>query len=628
MYRNKMKLTYLLGWLIMWYLGLIFFSKNRNETRIIRTNNNMERNLDKINGKVLTIFTTFEDIKNSTEDEYRMFVQYNFLSLTQFQMLRENTNFVIYTNSRDMSKYIEKYYPNVILKREPKTRDFSVSMLKHLFLDTMRNIHTPFYMYTNGDILYNRNLIQTVRQINLLVENRLIRNKLLIIGRRLNHKITRYVNREKDIESMAKLSRIFIKEAQDYFIVTRNAINWVTFPEYLVGRSGYDNAIVDFAFRNEIELIDATNTITAVHQSNAKGEFLWMNHNRKEHDWNAIFWAPKIRHSSTEDARYFTNFTSTGEIVLFDKVTNSSFDFDSVPDAWVNSNINLMFDPSHNAKSNLGKTKLTVIILAFNRPESLRRLLVSLRSADFGKDRIDLKVHLDIDNDNRYDLECLRVLYTNRWNRGSYNIHKHTTHQGSLNQWIGAVDSKIERALILEDSVIVSKYFYKIIKEEMENNFGYFTGISLEPSFVTKYKHKSKPSLFFNFSSRILSLYRKSRAFIPNPVYWKYFLTWVKKMKLDNSNLEVLKNAPAYQHHFHGYYTNWYEQEISVWFSFYSEFIKPLSTSYIGDVNGYLASPHYFDSKWNEFYTGEWYTEYLLLNSTQTFYKYSNNRIG
>ena len=609
--RYIMKLTYVLAWLITGYLALIFLSKNRNN--IITFQINMERNPHRINGKLLTLITTFEDAKNSTEDDYRAFVQYNFLKSTQFKVIRDNINFIIYTDSKEMRKYIEKYYPNVILKSEPKVSEFTVSMLKHLFSETIQTIDTPFYMYTNGDILYNINLIQTVQHINSLIESRLIRNKLLIIGRRLNHKITQYVRREKDIELMAKKSRIFIKEAQDYFIVTRNAINWVTFPEYLVGRSGYDNAIVDFAFRNEIELIDATNTISAVHQSNAKGDFLWINHNRKEHDWNAIFWAPKIRHSSTEDARYFTNFTNAGELELYDKVTNNSLDLDSIPDYWVNFNIDLMFDPSHNAKRNLGDTKLTIIILAYNRPESLRRLLLSLQSADFGSDRIDLEVNLDIDYDNLYDIECLKVLYTYKWNVGSYNIHKHTTHQGGLNQWIKAWDSYSERVLILEDSIVVSKYFYKTVHKEI-GNIGYFTGISIEPSFITKFKHKLKPNLVFSSSSRILSLYRKSKAFIPNPIYWKNFITWVKKMQYDKSNLEILKKAPAYHHRFYGYYTNWYEQEISVWFSFYSEFIQPLSTSYLGDANGYLASPHYFDSEWNEFYTGKWHTEYLLLN--------------
>ena len=68
--------------------------------------------------------------------------------------------------------------------------------------------------------------------------------------------------------------------------------------------------MVDFAFRNEFELIDATNTITALHQSNVKGEFLWKYHNNQEHDWNAMFWAPKIRHFSTDDARYYSQATN------------------------------------------------------------------------------------------------------------------------------------------------------------------------------------------------------------------------------------------------------------------------------------------------------------------------------
>ncbi|KAI6659192.1 hypothetical protein LOD99_14866 [Oopsacas minuta] len=455
-------------------------------------------------------------------------------------------------------------------------------MLKQLFLNAMLDIQTPFYMYTNGDILYNRKLIQTVKHIKQLMDTKLIRNKLLIIGTRSNHIMTQYVSREGDIELLARQSRVFIKDAQDYFIVTRHTINWETFPEYLVGRSGYDNAIVDFSFRNEIELIDATNTITALHQSNVKGEYLWKYHNNQEHGWNAIFWAPIIRHPSTNESRYSTEFRN-GEITLFDKLTNKSIVLESFPNNWMNFNMETMLDPSHNAHPNLGPVKLTIIVLAYNRPESLKRLLSSLQRVKFGKDRIDLKVILDTDLHNSYDVDCLKVLYQYKWIHGSFNIHKHKTHQGSLNQWLKAwqPSSNRERALILEDNMIVSRHFYTAIAREFVTHQDDVTGISLEPSFITYYKNKLTPRVFFNYTNRVLNLYRNSGAFIPSTSYWRDFLKWMKKIPKD-LDTEFLKHAPAYRHRFHGYYTNWYEHEISVWFSYFSEFVQPLSTVYLG----------------------------------------------
>ena len=562
--------------------------------------------------KLLTVITTFEDLKNSTEDAYRQFAQYNFLKSTQFNIFLENVNFVVYTNSERMTQFISNYYPNIIVRREPRTEIFSVSMLKRLYQDAISNLNSRFYMYTNGDILYDRSLINTVTYIKQLLEFKLLRNKILIVGRRHNKVLTEYVKREEDVEKLVSTSNLFIKDAQDYFIVTKDSINWETFPEYLVGRRGYDNAMVDFAFRNEFELIDATNTVTALHQSNVKGEFLWKYHNNQEHDWNAMFWAPKIRHFSTDDARYYTESNNT-EIILFDKVENKSIDLKLYPESWVNFNTQIMLDPSHNTFKE-GTTKLSIVVLAYNRPESLSRLLASLRRVDYGMQRIDLRVNLDIDLDINYDLECLKVLYSYNWNQGSYLIHRHTKHQGSLNQWLKAWEAKDSKTLILEDSMIVSEHFFAALEREWNANNDDVAGISLEPSFITHHKNRNTPDYVFRYSNRTLSRFKTASAFIPNQRYWRGFLSWVRD---GNFSFELLKRAPAYQHRFHGYYTNWYQHEFSVWFSYFSEFVHPLSTVYLGNRNGFLATKHYFDSQWPKFYSDDWNREYLLLNTAR-----------
>ena len=600
--RFVMKIIHLLACWTTYYF-VVAISKN-----ILIEQQQQEDNI-----KLLTITTTFEDLENSTDDAYRQFVQYNFLKSTQFNIFLENVNFVVYTNSQRMTEYISKYYPNIIRREEPKSDVFSVSMLKRLYQDAISGINSHFYMYTNGDILYDRSLINTVMYIKQLLEVRLLRNKILIVGRRRNKVLTEYVEREQDVEVLASTGDLFIKDAQDYFIVTRDSINWNTFPEYLVGRRGYDNAMVDFAFRNEFELIDATNTITALHQSNVKGEFLWKYHNNQEHDWNAMFWAPKIRHFSTDDARYFTEITNQ-EIILLDKVKDKPIDLKSYPESWVNFNTQIMLDPSHNTYKE-ENAKLSIIVLAYNRPESLSRLLASLRTVDYGMHRIDLRVNLDIDLDNNYDLDCLKVMYSYNWNQGSYLIHRHTRHQGSLNQWLKAWDMKTsseERTLILEDSMIVSEHFFTSLEREWNANKDDIAGISLEPSFITHHKNRNTPDYIFRYSNRILSRFKISSAFIPSQSYWRKFLSWKEN---GNFSIELLKRAPAYQHRFHGYYTNWYQHEFSVWFSYFSEFVHPLSTVYLGNRNGYLATKHYFDSIWPNFYSDHWYREYLLLNT-------------
>ena len=48
---------------------------------------------------------------------------------------------------------------------------------------------------------------------------------------------------------------------EDYHIVTRNAFNWDSMPNFVIGRSGYDLYLVDTAYRDpQITMVDVTNT--------------------------------------------------------------------------------------------------------------------------------------------------------------------------------------------------------------------------------------------------------------------------------------------------------------------------------------------------------------------------------
>ena len=614
------RISQLIVWLVVGSAGIVFITNNTNEqinyyAKIVEQNH-----LESEEKKILTIATTFEDIKNSTEDNYRLFVQYNFLISTQFRSLRNRVNFVIFTDSAHLRNFIQQKYPHLIVFKEPKSNPFSVLMLKHIFITIMSKFRTPFYMYTNGDLLYDETLIQTVEHIDTLLEMRLLRHKLLIIGRRLNRVLTHYVRGEEEIAMLAKKSKLFIKEAQDYFIVTRETINWRSFPEYLVGRSGYDNALVQFAFRNEIELIDATQTIRALHQSNVRGEFLWKENNEKEHGWNRVFWAPGIQHPFTDSARYTTNFSENGEIVLYDKARKGYIDPRSSHSFQAIFNMDILFDPSHNDVKRVGLAKLKIIVLAYNRPEGLRRLLASLQSGHYGTDRVDLSIHLDTSPMNLYDLECLRVVYTFRWSYGSYQIERHTTHYGRIKQWVNAwkPESNEQKILILEDSMLLSEYFYEAVQLRSKQLEG-LSGMSLEPSFTTNRKNKHNPSKVFSHTTLVLNNFKRSGAFMPNPRCWSEFINWMGHIQGTKFDTQQLKRAPAFQHHFHGYYTDWYATDISVWFSFFTEFVSPHSTGYIGDRNGFIASRLYFNSRWDEFYNGEWESEYFLLKSSSNY---------
>lgn len=88
------------------------------------------------------------------------------------------------------------------------------------------------------------------------------------------------------VEQMQKRGKLFTTNAQDYFIITPGTFDWNNIPDFVIGRPGYDNWLVDYAFHNEtISLIDATATLPAIHQTGADGNFAG-HRKRPDLEWN------------------------------------------------------------------------------------------------------------------------------------------------------------------------------------------------------------------------------------------------------------------------------------------------------------------------------------------------------
>jgi len=97
----------------------------------------------------------------------------------------------------------------------------------------------------------------------------------LVVGRRTNvrgnDKLLRYL--PGDVTELAKKKgQLFMFSAIDYFIMTSTGYPWHRVPrDVVVGRVGYDNFLVLNALRHRVSVVDATNTITALHQTGRDG---------------------------------------------------------------------------------------------------------------------------------------------------------------------------------------------------------------------------------------------------------------------------------------------------------------------------------------------------------------------
>ena len=216
---------------------------------------------------ILTMFTTIH------ESESKRFIYEN--TVRNWQLLKPDIIPLLFTDidpkmSTSIGHFAMQQGWNVM--PVPKTSAEGNAILRHMFLKAQDEFDTPFYCYANGDILFDRNLTDTVRFLQSSAYGGYI-DKLLVVGRRRNWSIDKgLILRDlSQVGHYAKNSSLFIPDAQDYFLTTRNGYPWTTIPDFVVGRVRYDNWLVATALIEKIPVVDATETVTALHQTGGDG---------------------------------------------------------------------------------------------------------------------------------------------------------------------------------------------------------------------------------------------------------------------------------------------------------------------------------------------------------------------
>ncbi|KAL3860535.1 hypothetical protein ACJMK2_010651 [Sinanodonta woodiana] len=113
---------------------------------------------------------------------------------------------------------------------------------------------------------------------------------ILIVGRRTNvFNITMEEGSSwSEVTAVAKKrGELFITDAEDYFI-TSPSYPWNDIPEIVIGRRAYDNWLVVNARKQKHQVIDATSTILAVHQTTKHGNFEGMGKKNRDYNHNLL----------------------------------------------------------------------------------------------------------------------------------------------------------------------------------------------------------------------------------------------------------------------------------------------------------------------------------------------------
>ncbi|KAK1319692.1 hypothetical protein QJS10_CPB04g00468 [Acorus calamus] len=193
---------------------------------------------------------------------------------------------------------------------------------------------------------------------------------------------------------------------------------------------------------------------------------------------------------------------------------------------------------------------LTIKVLAYDRPPSLRRCLRSLASADYSGDSVDLHVFLDhfknsssnVDANLEASRRTLEFLDGFAWRFGRKVVHYRTGNAGLQAQWLEAwwPGSDDEFAFVVEDDLEVSPVFYRYLKGlilkyyyDPANYSPSIYGASLQrPRFVAG-KHGNKLQVDDDVR---LFLYQMvgtwGQLLFPKP--WKEFRLWYDEHKTKN----------------------------------------------------------------------------------------------
>lgn len=179
---------------------------------------------------------------------------------------------------------------------------------------------------------------------------------------------------------------------------------------------------------------------------------------------------------------------------------------------------------------------LQVHVLAYERPESLVRLLDSLKSAAYLADTVDLHIHIDGPNEQTKKEKAREVHQIAEkarvsWKHGASTVSSAPHHLGLRDMWLNAwhPTSADEHAIILEDDLELSRQWYLWLKPTLKSYQGQATnlaGVSLQR---LAWAPSGKPLDRLPGHAPLLSPTVSTWAFAPDASHWQKFQRYMRE---------------------------------------------------------------------------------------------------
>jgi hypothetical protein len=129
-----------------------------------------------------------------------------------------------------------------------------------------------------------------------------------------------------------------------------------------------------------------------------------------------------------------------------------------------------------------------IVVAAYDRPNSLRRLLSSL--ANLECNGLPRNIPLVISLDGGHPGDVYQIAHDFHWAHGEKIIQAHSAHLGLKDHIVscGDLTANFDSIILLEDDLFVSPYFYQYAKEaeEFYANDSSIAGIALYSQYVNE----------------------------------------------------------------------------------------------------------------------------------------------
>jgi len=109
----------------------------------------------------------------------------------------------------------------------------------------------------------------------------------MVVGQRADVAVrNRILHRPESVqkEFSAMKGRLHPGYGIDYFAIARNEFPWNMVPDLIIGHPKYDNFLVALASSSNVSVVDATETLSALHQTDEDG--VGTGHKRRDTSYN------------------------------------------------------------------------------------------------------------------------------------------------------------------------------------------------------------------------------------------------------------------------------------------------------------------------------------------------------